>query len=137
MFGTVLRVVPRAKQDFGIVPASYTSNFLRLARHVDVSALRELTMIARLHSGTLLNNSIVVYVGIEPDAPSREDPAMDFLFNGQAIQFTASSPVPSVQVLSVATPFGEFVNVVFQIQTTTSASWCQPVLSIDLVGKAL
>jgi hypothetical protein len=139
MPGTVLKVIPKTKYDFGS-QALGTSQTLTVARHLDCANYRELTLVVRVHSCTTTDTGQISVI-VVAEAPTTEDPAFDTVVAGShvaSLSFTSTPAAPKLMLaISSSIPSGS--KVVVQVSCSTSTGVGGPnnaTISADLVLKS-
>lgn len=142
MPGVIYRVLAKAPYDFSSV-ATGASQTYNIAKAIDVSAYREATAVIRLHAVSISASSTPsISVVVLPEAPTAEDPALDFIYNPGTVTtvvLSSASTAPQLVETNVSTPFGGFlrVNVLGnQPSAANKATTFQVTLSIDIVAKS-
>jgi hypothetical protein len=77
MPGIVYRALPKTTYDFSATAASSTTTYI-VVKGLDLSQFREGTLIVRVHSGSFTSGAPSVKVEVFPDAPTAEDPSVEF-----------------------------------------------------------
>lgn len=139
MPGVVQRVIPRTLYNFNNVPIGTTFSF-PIARFIDISQYREVTIIQRVHTKSILATgsptlSLVCYA----DQPTTDDPAQDFttlaaLVTGTTITGATTSPL--LTLITVPANAGSMISIWLAVTQGTSAAALQASLSVDISAKS-
>ena len=137
MAGLALHVVPRTKYTFDNVPSGTTFT-VPIARHIDISRFREVTLLVRVHTKSLLaTGSPTIVVGAVADVPTADDPAQDFL--SAVLASTTIIPgttAPSLVLVAIPANAGTMISVQLTVTQGTSAAALQSTISVDVSAKS-
>jgi hypothetical protein len=142
MPGIVYRALPKTTYDFAATAVGATTTYV-VAKGIDVSQFREGTLVVRIHSGSQTGGSgtaASVTVQAFADAPTAEDPALDFeaaaacATTGAITAFTTTG----LTLVNLTTPFGGSVRVKVSgtQRGTTVATTFLVTISVDIVAKS-
>src|SRR5689334_17475101 len=92
MPGVHYRVCPRFLFDFSNVGASTYLETIA-AKAVPIIAHREATLLVRVHTGTAFSAGNTVDVRVRMEAPSDDDPTIDFVYPTELATLSVSSSV--------------------------------------------
>ncbi len=140
MPGTVLRVIPKTRYDFGSQALS-TTQTLTVASKLDCSRYREVTLVLRVHSFTVTDTS-TISVLVSAEAPTVDDPQFDTITSSTVVASVAvssSSPAAPILLLAISASIPSGSSVVIQVRCQTSTSVSGPnnaVISADVVLKS-
>lgn len=124
----IINVIPRRSYSFT------TTTTTTLATNLDVSQVREGTLVLRLHANGLGSGSSGT-VNVRMIAPSREEPSVEFV-HSTAIATAAIASGDAVGFVgrgAFTANFGAFVKV--ELLATKGAGACDFTISVDLVTK--
>jgi hypothetical protein len=143
MPGTQYFAVRKTLYDFASLPGSGSASLV-IARAVDVSQYALADMILRVHSVNLAGSAgtgsiqLLAYT----EAPTTEDPGTEFVLgsanaNSISINLTTSYTTPTVNYISLATPFGAYLRLVLKgTQPSSAFTTFQVTISADLIPKS-
>jgi hypothetical protein len=139
MPGALIRIFPKTYFDFSMVAASQ-SMVQTVAKWIDVSRFREVSFVARWHSKNY-NQSPSFKAEVFAEAPSPEDPAVDFVASpalatvGPVSLSAFTAPYTLIQPISGN--FGSHLRVKFTaIQGATASSIFNFEISCDVFAKS-
>jgi hypothetical protein len=138
MSGKVIHAIPRTPYDFSLIPPNVQCPFLAV-RDIDVSGYRELTLLVRVHAVSMTYSNSTIYVGTQMESISPDDPASDFLGTslGTYVGVTQSTPVPTLLMATIPTPFGGLMNITVEAVTGgNGGATLKATLSVDLIAKS-
>jgi len=95
MPGTVIRAVPKAQYDFHTLASGASSPPIVIAKGIDVTQYKYVNMAARIHAGSINQTGCSVTVDAFAEAPSPEDPSLDFIGASALNTFPFSGLGPS------------------------------------------
>src|SRR5262245_51664955 len=100
MAGLIYRVSPKKTFDFSTVTPSGVQDVI-LAKAMSVAAVREGTLLVRVHTGTSITGGTIDVI-VQSEAPSDDDPALDFVSTTgpggspwATVTLNSSTPVPT------------------------------------------
>jgi hypothetical protein len=143
MPGVIYRALQKTTFDWSSIPASSSATKIDVAKALDVSAYREATLIVRIHSLTIVGagSAPTLIVNAIPEAPTAEDPSLDFLDSTHqsslTLNFTTSSTAPQLSEAYLSTPFGGWLRIQLNpTQSATVATTFRVTVSIDIDAKS-
>lgn len=141
MAGRVIRLAPRSNYQFNSLGAA-GETWISLAQHVDVSQYRDLTLMVRLHSINIAENSGgTLTVRALPDGHTQEDPAQFFLDTSSSTglgeaQFNSNDIAPDFDAVALSSGAGALVTVVLIAkQDPSQVLDLEATISVDLSMK--
>ena len=144
MAGLIFRI-PKRMYDFSGLPSGGTAT-IPMATGLDMSQVREAVVVVRLHSdGTNWTNLQSFGVSARLDAPTREDPGVDFFgttdlgTNVGFLQGTDSPPMVKFFMLTNSTAANNLpamIRIVIKGIGGTSAATFQVSVSVEVYGRS-
>jgi len=149
MSGSVVRAVPKQIFDYSGLTTTASSTILG-AKGVDVSGMREVNVICRLHAvpnvtgGVTWSGGANVLISARLDAPTTEDPA-DFTTSTDLASATftqGTDTPPTVKIFNLVPTngtnmFGAWLRIYVKgTQGTTAGAAFQAMISVDVNGKS-
>jgi hypothetical protein len=147
MAGTLIPAVAKTKFDFSSLLAGANSSYF-IATGVEVSQYRYGELMPRIHALSIVGAGATPSITLDvfPEAPSPEDPGMEF-YNASiplvnpALTFSLSpssvAPILPASNVNIIPPMGGFVRIRLKgTQGATQATTFWIVLSVDIAAKA-
>ena len=133
MAGVVLPVFPMRSFDFSWLVGASSASFV-VKRSIDVSKWMSVTLLSRITTSSISNGTI--QVGFQLEAPTTDDPALDFVTPLTPFATTTiSSLAPTVSVTGATVGVGAFVRVIVIGTRVAAGGSIAAMFSCDLIVR--
>jgi len=140
MTSRIIRPVERGVYDFSGLATSGAAT-ITLARQINVTAYKEVTVYTRLHTGTSVTATLATNsIAINADGYTDEDPASNDAnnavqgFQSQVASITLGTSPGSLVVTAVPSNFGSMLSLFWSVKPSVTGT-IRFFLSMDLICK--
>jgi len=137
--GRLLPAIPKRTLDFATLASGATQEVI-LADRVPLLHWRELTLIVRVHSHTLLSSANTIIILVYPQSWTSEDPDIQFVTTSAAGGVTLGPATPSPTILNCPVATVGYFSIAALARITAlasrqSAGVMQAALSLEFSSK--